>query len=32
MWGTEDWSRHYINELDAIFGFISSVVLGEEGS
>lgn len=29
MWATEDWSRHYIEELDAIFEFISSVVLGE---
>ena len=29
MWTTKEWSTHYINEIDAIFEFISSVSFGE---
>ena len=29
MWSTEEWSTYYMNEIDAIFKFISSVSFGE---
>lgn len=29
MWNTEEWCAHYINEIDAVFRFISSVSFGE---